>query len=228
MARGLRGHGYSQANVSGSLQGILAFLGNVATCWLSHAVVGACSFSAVFTHLLLLIKLADENSTDFIRRYERRLQTKLLAEFRAYSRPPDISTALEVLDDDIVAKLIRDDFQRRPREAPFRGKGRPEDRRERTPRRSPRRDTKQRATREASSEKDRAPRDRPTDDRQPRDPGAARRPPICFDHDPASGKRCANFRTCKATREHLDTSKADEKARYDKAKAAFERRRGAR
>ena len=65
----------------------------------------------------------------------------------------------------------------------------------------------------------------PATGRQPT--GGQKRLPVCFEHDPSRGRTCSDT-SCRATKEHLDTTRRAEADRFKRASEAAERVRKAR
>jgi hypothetical protein len=92
------------------------FLGNVSTFWLSHAAIGKVSFTAVLSHLLVLIRLADEKGVQTAHKYEDHLLVKLWEDQKA-GRLSDLPSQLAEVSTDILLKLKLGEIEK-PRAVP--------------------------------------------------------------------------------------------------------------
>ena len=185
------------------------FLGNVSTFWLSHFAVGQTSIAGVLSHLLLLIKMVDEQGLDFARNYENGLLAKL-HELQRLGALRHLDEYLPAVDSTLYTTLmirparVRDQpppkVEREP-PAPRGGRDRPV----KTPEPRVRPQDPEKPLKNASQ--------------PPPKPREERRKDVCFSHSPHHGLTCSR-KDC--TRDHLDTTKEDLLKRYNSAKSAFE------
>ena len=171
-----------------------ALCNSVGAFYLSHAAIGAVEILSVLAHLLILLRLADERTLATATTYSAMLQTSLHTRI-AEGEKFSIDDAISRIDHNILRQAEAQARQE------LRFVPRPPD--PATPRSPPRR----------------PPRKVPRPDLRP-----PRRPPVCFDNDPASGRKCS-IKNCPKT--HLDTTKPEELARYSKAHESFQLRKKA-
>jgi len=209
---------------------LAATLGNIITFWMSHVAVGIVAVESVFIHLFHLIQLAEEHSTDFVARYERLLMVKLHCTLRSDPQSFRVRPALERVDSDIVADLVRESLIARASEA---ARAKVADRKQPEARKifSPTRRDKTQDAPPASEQPAKGGGRQSGGTSQPPQPdakvAAARtKRQVCFSHDPAKGTRCSDAQ-CQASKDHLDTAQPALRTRFDQAKAAYDRRQAA-
>ena len=201
------------------------------TFWLSHAAVGLVKFPSVFAHNLLVLRLASEHSVNFALKYERRLVSRMQERLKAHESL-SFSSLLERLDTRIVQSLEIEDACRLAREKPPRSDppapkaGARQHGRGSNAASTSAADTSRRPARTPSPRRQlprQGARSRTRSARRGAPPASAQkatRKQVCFDFNPSAGRRCPLGARC--TKEHLDTKDPALKARFDKAKAAFD------
>ena len=148
--------------------------------------------------------------------YAAHLQTHLLQELRT-SDISSLDKAISVLDDKLLSRLLL-------KQRPLRELERPErviSAKEKALA------EKQRAAAKATAAlaKGQAkPGSKGSGKGSGKDASAITRKPVCFDHDQQAGLSCSGFSDKSCTKDHLDTSKPDQRSRYDFAKEAFAKR----
>ena len=212
--------------------GLAKILGNINTFWLSHAAVGVVSIPAVYSHLLCLIKLADERSVRFAILYERRLTARILERIRSGERFR-CSQCIEKLDTRIIDRLDIEESRSarllktptkdkapdaRPKYAAPSHSGAKVTQRRRSP--SKPRGSRQTPPKAPAARRERTP---PRATRRERTPPRAEKKQVCLDHDPSSRRSCPLGSRC--PKDHLDTKDPALKARFDKILQLVEARR---
>jgi hypothetical protein len=172
----------------------LQFLSTTWSFWASHAAVGIVSFEAVMLHIQLLLRMLIDQSNEYVVHYERRLIAEIEDRIRA-SEDFSLTDLLTRVDSEIRHDM---DINYRRTVQP----------------------AGQRAERPKKSElgQQEQPRREVTMKAETKGAGKGRHKPICFQHDTSSGLSCERGANCR--NEHLDTSKEDEKRRFQ---AAFTR-----
>jgi len=172
-----------------------------AAFWLSHAAIGQVELGSVLAHLLVLLRLADERGLDVTIRYVSLLHQEL------HTR---ITEGEEFSLDGVISKIDHNLVRRaEPRRV------------ELTPAPSQKAARRPKAGSEGLSKN-------PPESAKPAAASPAvvpnRNVPVCFAHDPASGRTCPNLKTC--SKAHLDTTKPDDLERFSRARSAFDKKKG--
>ena len=178
-----------------SSKGIAPFLSNVITFWLSHLAVRQIELPSILAYVIILCKLTEERGNIFAVRYHHYLQNHLLDKVRIGEKF-NLDQWLSIEQDHIIRKI-------------------------------------ESRTSHPQFEHPKAPggaKDRPAIERPPRPTRQPSKPPapirqarkiVCFKHRPHEGVKCSD-RECHRTKEHLDTSQADQLVRFERASAAAE------
>ena len=188
-----------------STGGLARLLNSILVYWLSHLILDQFHLGHLFAHILLLLRMAEEHSTNYVERYEQLFSASLLERVKAGER---FSLG------DALARRDRDVLYRIDVTAPRAGKTS-------TPPSKPPLPRAPRATPAAPPAVPRAARTPAAGRSAPN--GSSRqspRKPVCFAHHPAEGKTCSDA-ACLHEKEHLDTKNPDELLRWDRARAAF-------
>ena len=165
-----------------------------AAFWLTHGVAKRVHLVSVFKHILLLIKMASQGNTGIAVQYER----MLIQHVRNIKGDVNINCLIAEKQTP-VETAVNIHFSRlaKPKEAP-----------------SIQRQTSQwSGPRAKPNEADR--RDRPAGATRPQTDGKRA---VCFYHNPREGKSCKYGDKCKL--EHLDTTKHEQKQKFEKMRAA--------
>ena len=180
-------------------------LSSVATFWLSHAAVGACAPESAMVHMLVLLRMLSERGLQFAVAYERRLAVYVENKGREKS-----SKSLDDMLSGEVESIVRElDMRSRAHfQTGHEVKLRP---RAQSPKTKPLQDRRHDRS-DKKSEEDKRRADPPV---KPKDVSKE----VCFAHDSRESKSCPLGSKC--PRVHLDTAKAEEAGRYDKALSAF-------
>ena len=180
-------------------------LASVATFWLSHSAVGACRPESAMAHVLVLIRMASERSLKFAVAYERRLAIYVENKGREKSQ-----RSLDSMLESEVESIVRDLEIRSHRETGTGGGPSQPHRPGPRPGQGPAVDAL------GPKRPDKPSGGGPAKDKQPKDLSKE----VCFAHDPRESKVCPHGDKCQ--RLHLDTVKAEEASRFDKALASFQ------
>ena len=198
------------------LEGTARLINNVSCFWLSHFAIGEVSITAVFAHVLLISRIADERSSDFASKYVLLFNEHLKDRIKS-SEAFDLSAAIATKDLVVWQRLeLQELTHSRPSQQPnlrargsggARGRGGSQASRHSAP--AP-----------VSPGEPRLPFPPPLPVLRPTGPRVASGPkrPVCFDNDPRSNRSCASGAAC--LKEHLDTKHPDQARRFDAAKAA--------
>ena len=231
-----------------SFNSLAHFLRHKTTCLLAHVAVGVLDVPSLLWYLLEIIEFADAHGLEAAIAYDngrtRQLQSIVdlhsssvnsAAEQAQYRHQTDIPKC-ETSDDAkkfmgrflrrIDHELARDAAQGKikPQKEPPKDDRDNHDRRDGKNRGAPRdrhRDrSRSKHRRDRQGDRDHKNRDDNKGGKGRGTPQQERPKYICFDHHPATGKKCPNGDSCQ--KQHLDTKNADDLARYDKAKTAHD------
>jgi hypothetical protein len=174
-------------------------LSMVLSFWISHAAIGICKFEAVFSHILMFIRMQDQYGIAFAIKHERRLLDRCYTSLKA-SVEFDIDDLLSRPCPDIVQEiLLTKAIEDKPR-APIK-----------LPGKSPPAPGASAASGTST-----------TDQAKVKDVKSVRKP-VCFDHNPSQGIFCPLKSKC--LKEHLDTKVESLLVRFEKAKSCFKGKR---
>jgi hypothetical protein len=171
--------------------------------------VGQTSIAGIISHLLLLIKIIDEQGLDFARNYENGLLAKL-HELQRLGSLRHLDEYLPTVDSALYTTLMI---------KPARARDPPQPRVEReapTPRGGRERPVKTPEPRARPHDSEKLSKSTPTPPTRAQD---ERRKDVCFSFSPHHGLVCSK-KDC--PRDHLDTTKEDLLKRYNSAKSAFD------
>ena len=184
--------GYEKISFPRAISSINAF-------WLAHAAAHHCTVISVYSHIMLLMRLAAERSQHFAIRYERLLHTKFLSRIRA-SQAFSLSNDLALIDEGLIRALELE--TRNPRQ--------------------PLTDSNMHHAPAAKAAVSHGTVSPPgSAKQQAAKPQLADRlkSQICFLHDPSQGLTCPKINQG-CLREHVDTNQQDLLARFLSAKSA--------
>ena len=167
--------------------------------WLAHMAVGIVTFQDVACHIFLLLRTCDDYSPAYAILYSNRLISRIhsrISNGEVFNVGDSITRVdMEVLrevDHHLDSVARKHTAPHAPRDPKGGGKG-------------------------SGKDEIAPPEPRPQSGGPPVRPHKEQ---ICFDHDPSSKKRCKLG--AERPRKHLNTLLADEKGRYNKAKASFD------
>ena len=197
---------------SRSLRGdFTRFLTNNYVFWLSHLAAGLVDLPSVTAHILLLLRLRIDHSSEISMDYASWLHTAVLDSLKGGSRV-DLGSRISQLDEALLGRILlrRSAGRQQPREHPH-----DEDAPKKPQPRQPQPSGQGKPGKGSEGPRGKDPKPQPP---------SKQLPPkyICFSHNPAAGLKCPQGTKC--LKLHLDTSKADLKERWDRAHARFSER----